>query len=359
MDNVKSTDTLSSSRGYVVSYKSGLFSGVIPKPDTPNFYMRDYAFNATQLLIDGVRVDLLNPESIGLIDTGISIAASSSSVGRLDNDLRFQAYRIREAGYHEQSVSVLRIAQTMMERYLPFWKPDSFFSLSEWLYEDGRDSEAEIACKHIREIIEAYLKAVKEQQEYIWETQLRNAELFDDDYAVLDYVPACCEECAKYRSRVYSLSGKDKRLPELPEIVRKTGKIHEGCTCSFSIGSSICVLVGVENDKPVYLRGEEAIRYSNRPFVDDRTEDEKARFTAWKEKRDREIKAQNDIYDDFENLVRIRGKNRRAYSLVCKYLPDNAPKSSSAYVRMKNQKTKKYLLIKERMEEKGIDIEVS
>lgn len=346
--------SIEESRHYTVVYNQGVAIDVLPAPECTDYDIRDYAYYATLLLVNGIKIDLLSYGDLELIDTKINIEVSSSSVGRLDNDLRFQAYNIREAGYHEQSIRILKTAQTIMERYPTWWKPDSFFGLAEWLYEDGRDEEAEMECKHIRFIIENYSVSMQK-----WDGDVRNSiwSRYDDtDFWVLDYQHTCCGECAKYRGRIYSASGNDKRFPVLPDVVRTTGHIHDGCTCFFIPAYTISVMAEDKDSKPITLYDEDAIRYSNRPFIDDRTEEEKARYAEWKKRQNK--KEQDQQYVDFENRIRKSGKNKRMYNFVKEYLPDLAPKSYSAYMRAKNQKTKKYLLIEERMKEKGIDIEV-
>ncbi|MCU9614092.1 polymorphic toxin type 50 domain-containing protein [Caldibacillus lycopersici] len=82
----------------------------------------------------------------------------------------------------------------------------------------------------------------------------------DLDLVYVNFVGVTCERCAQYQGRVYSLSGKDKRFPKLD--VRPP--YHSHCVHSVS--------AWVED----YMDEEEiqqAIKESNRPFTDNRTEE--------------------------------------------------------------------------------------
>ena len=39
----------------------------------------------------------------------------------------------------------------------------------------------------------------------------------------------CCEECAKYAKRIFSIDGKDKRFPRLPDCIKYYSDKHKYC----------------------------------------------------------------------------------------------------------------------------------
>lgn len=39
----------------------------------------------------------------------------------------------------------------------------------------------------------------------------------------------CCEECAKYAKRIFSIDGKDKRFPILPDCIKYYNNKHKYC----------------------------------------------------------------------------------------------------------------------------------
>ena len=133
--------TIEESRRYFVIYEHGVVKSIYPQPEG-EYDIRDYVYYATRLFIDGKPIDLLKPDDIAKVDPDMGIEPSSSSVVQLGYNLRFQAENIRAAGMPNQSVRILRLSNRMLERSM-FCKPDTFFRLAEWLYEDGRDAEAE------------------------------------------------------------------------------------------------------------------------------------------------------------------------------------------------------------------------
>lgn len=69
-----------------------------------------------------------------------------------------------------------------------------------------------------------------------------------------------------------------------------------------------------------------------------------------------EIQFVNQDYDALKNIHIKRSLSKKEYSLVCKTLPELAPKSFSGYSRMKSMNTKNYQKILSLMIEKGIEI---
>ena len=92
---------------------------------------------------------------------------------------------------------------------------------------------------------------------------LENAKQLGTDLVEASYYRGCCGECAKYRKRWFSISGKDKRFPIMP--------VNYGCTCC-GLGFSP-VIYGIS--EPTYSDEiDDIIQYSNRQFVDDRDDEE-------------------------------------------------------------------------------------
>ena len=78
----------------------------------------------------------------------------------------------------------------------------------------------------------------------------------------------CCARCAKYRNRIYTISGKDKRFPVLPK------DFH------FCCGLRTFPFVWDVMEPAFSCR--DIIRHSNRPFVDDRTARQIEAHNKWK-----------------------------------------------------------------------------
>ena len=140
-----------------------------------------------------------------------------------------------------------------------------------------------------------------------------------------------CEKCAIFQGRIYSISGNDKRFPPLSVVfLEGTYCIHKGCKHVF--------LPWVES-MHTKEEIEEAIAFSNRPFTDPRTQQEK------------------DDYDRLQYYIFKQYMDGLDYQNLQKLLPDIAPKSFSGYRRMKNAKTANYLKLVEKAKEVGLDID--
>lgn len=139
-----------------------------------------------------------------------------------------------------------------------------------------------------------------------------------------------CGECSKYQGRVFSVTGADSRFPLLPEQVYLYGGIHKGCRHSFyaHVYGQTLSSDGLDSVDP--------IAYSNRPLLDERSKDEIEQYS----------KMQLDIA--------FKKQAAREYRRLREKLPEIAPKSLSAYSRMKKAGTNTYIKIKETAKEHGI-----
>lgn len=160
---------------------------------------------------------------------------------------------------------------------------------------------------------------------------LKNCRELKTDLIEMSEHHPTCEECAKYQGRVFSLSGSDKRFPKLPEFIYKLGGVHKGCRHSF-----FPFVYGASKSAYGHIN---IIEYSNSPFLDNRSDDEK---NQW------EIEEQNRL--ELEN-------DRKNYDILLKALPDLAPKSFSGYRKMKKTRSKNYVKLLEKAKSKGINIE--
>ncbi len=180
------------------------------------------------------------------------------------------------------------------------------------------DGTIEYALSQYKEVIE------KIKNEYIPNHQF--------DLVEISTTPnCCCPECAKYIGRVYSLTGLDKRFPKFPRWLAQTQCAHcclEISVCTYGF-SNMFYAINIDGD---------VFEVSNRPFVDDRPQ---------------------DCIDYYYKLVTDYEEeqcDRKDYACLELELPDAAPKSYSAYRRMKKQKTKGYLKLVEAATEHGIKL---
>ncbi|MCR4889332.1 MAG: NINE protein [Ruminococcus sp.] len=156
----------------------------------------------------------------------------------------------------------------------------------------------------------------KRMNDEVMQINLENAKEFDTDLVEAGYFRGCCGECAKYRKRWFSISGNDKRFPKMP--------VDYGCTCSGIDFSP--VIYGVS--EPVYSDEiDDIIEFSNRPFIDDRDDEE---IKLYQYDRDRHI---------FEE---VRERDRLLFEKMQKEIPDFPFKSFNSYRRTSKDKIKQY-----------------
>ena len=151
---------------------------------------------------------------------------------------------------------------------------------------------------------------------------------FETDLVEVSDSGICCEICAKYRNRIYTLTGRDPRFPKLPKDFHKS--------CGLSIDPYIW---GVH--KPTFSCSD-PIAYSNRPFVDDRTEKEKENRAIWLQKLNQQ-----------PEVIREPSLNRIIYYRLKRFFPADAPKSLSGFSRMRNANSKNYQALVKKAEAAG------
>lgn len=136
-----------------------------------------------------------------------------------------------------------------------------------------------------------------------------------------------CPACSIYNRRVYSLLGRDKRFPLLPKFLEQaicpTCQTHIGYAHYFpKINGNL----------------KKDMRFSNRPFKDYRTSEEKEIWAKHIAEKEQTLKLRNDFHWIQDNL------------------PDLAPKSLAGYSRMVNSNSVNYKKIISAAQEKGYTI---
>lgn len=138
----------------------------------------------------------------------------------------------------------------------------------------------------------------------------------DTDYASSRDTGCCCGKCAPYKNRIYSISGKDRRVPKLPDFFLDISN-WEHC--------GICLTTA--NEFMLEVNRNDLIARSNRPFIDDRTAEEKENYQNYLAEKQAEAEKAQDK-DDYEELSAL--------------YPDSVPKSFSAYRRLRNSNPGKF-----------------
>lgn len=308
-----------------IYFTNGVLQKFVP-PDSTNYYTAKY------LISDGIKYNLENETDIRNIaipqfkntipDCGVTVM--------LDYVLRMKAGHLRTMGLNELSIVCLEKAYQLMEKSPILWSENDYMRLVSWLLEDGQFDKAEKEKAKIKSYFNTHFYSNANKNKVI-----SNSHSLNTDLVEMSYHNACCSECAKYRGRIFSISGKNEQFPKLPDIILSSGRFHEGCCCTFYpfiYGISI----------PMYCKRGEEIEFSNRAFIDDRTEKERV---------------DHEEYMKMIENDKQREIDRVEYYRIVYQIKDLAPKSFGAYRRMKNMNSKTFQMIKDEAEKNGILIQ--
>ena len=261
-----------------------------------------------------------------------------SVTGRIEYYLMLKAGQYEKAGEVDLALACYRKANELMPVSPVEYEKDRYLRLPRYLRKLRRFDEARAEEAKIEQMFGAATRFIGEDKraEKTRKDLFRNLRELDTDLVEASYIRCCCAECAKYRERVYSVSGRDRRFPKLPDALLAGD--HD---CGIMLWPFIDGVNSMRTRNEKDLEGKAIIKYSNRPFVDDRTPEELRDLAGIKQQ---------------EQVDLAREQNRLDYDWLWEYLPEICPKSLSAYSRMKNQKTEKYEALKAEAAKHGYKI---
>ena len=213
------------------------------------------------------------------------------------------------------AIACLKKSNQLMSLNPSYWTKKNFLRLPEYLKKLQKYDEARKEEQYIEQLFDC-------SSNIVIDTLLKNCQMSNTDLVEATYDLSCSETAAKYRGRVYSISGKDARFPKLTQDVLSSG-LH---FYPFTFGVSI-FRIGEKHEDP--------IKYSNRPFIDDRSEEEKR------------------VYNDRITQKINEAKDRKDYDWIRENLSEIAPKSFGGYRRMKNSNSSSYIKLIEAAKTKG------
>lgn len=326
------------SKEITVFYINGLLVNIIPRPAGSLYDNRDIYYNARYIVSDGQKHDLEDVKSIESIKPPKFDNFNSNSLGVCGNMvyvLRMKASGLKNEGKNETALALLKRATEMMPVSGILWNKKDYERFPQWLREAGEFEAAQNAQKCIDDLFETSLNYKKRTNDI----NMRNADELGTDLVEASYFNGCCGECAKYRGRWFSISGKDKRFPKMP--------VDYDCTCP-----GIDFFPVIEDiSEPIYCpQDTDIITWSNRPFIDDRSDEEKEIFNFFRKESENE-----EWFEQYrDRFERLKFYDRKKFEQLKKELPDMAPKSFNGYMRMKNSNSKNYQKLSESAAEIGI-----
>lgn len=318
----------------ITIFKNGYLINTNPR--LTDYYNERDKINFSRFIIsDGIKYDLEKLESIENIKIPDFSKAKSynlpgeyelGQLGYLDYILRRKASELRNRKEHSLSISILKKAHEMMKHSSICWSVKDYMRLVYWLYEDGLFDEADLYEDDINYTFRdnsIYKRITNSLKSY---TEIGY------DLTVTNSFNGCCAECAKYRRRVYSISGKDERFPKVPAPWK--------CECQ---GITFSLFIESQTSDN-YFPNNDYIGYSNRPFADDRTEEEKLLHQHYLDRK---------IYDF------VNHRDRKNYFKIKYLLHELAPKSQNVFSRIRNANTVLYQELCSKTKEFGFDISIS
>lgn len=245
-----------------------------------------------------------------------------SAAATIEAVLNKEATQHKRNGNMELAIACLRKANEIMPYSYYSYQEKDYLRLAEYLKQNRQFDEARECEKEIKEFF-----AKKPPRSIIL------GERFDDsDLLISNDSKFVCSECAKYTRRVFSEFGRDKRYPILPEYFKQNLPEHRRCIIRL-----FPFMEGVNST--IWDYSGDLVTWSNRPFVDERSEYDKIHFATVTAREEKE--KQEDEND------------RRFYDWLRENCPDICPKSYSGFRRMKNMNSKNYQQII--LATKGID----
>ncbi len=330
---------------YTVYYAYGHVQKVLPPLLGSYYENRDIINAATFIVSDGVAYDLTDIQSIRSIKIPNYHIYAPNKVGEelgvtgcLDYVLRMRSGLYWREGNFDLSIACLEKATELMKYSSVGWPPKDFFRIVNELNDLGRFKRAEKWKAWIEHNIPgatsaiAPIAATMESREPLSSQQrkelLEGCKYLDTDLVEVGDSGVCCEVCAKYRNRIYTLTGKDSRFLRFPKDFHKS--------CGLSVYPYIW---GVH--EPVFSCSD-PVSYSNRPFSDDRTAEEKANREKWLQKMTQQ-----------PEVLKTPSLTRIIYYRLKQILPDDSPKSLSGFSRMRKSNSKNYQALVKKAEAAG------
>ncbi len=306
--------------GVTVYYENGQVVKMLPEPGVSYYDARELINKATSIVSDGVAYDLTDRNSIYSIEvpkytyTHENKNAQNLGVtGYLDYVLRMHAGILWNEGNYDLSMICLGKACQLMLYSTISWQRKDYYRIVNWNIELGRFTKAE----EWENWIKKYTDDPDDYGKIAFKRTLESCEYLKTHLVEVGDLGACCEICAKYRNRIYRLSGLNFKFPKFPK--------------DFCFQCGLGVFPFVEGTSEPTFQCRNYYLYSRRPFRDDRSPEE-----IYNYKKLLEVRQKAKI------LKRPADLNHIIYYWFKPKFPNDFPKTASAFSRMRNANSPKY-----------------
>lgn len=320
--------------GVTVYYEKGQVVKMLPEPKTSYYEVRELINEATAIVSDGVHYDLTNRDSIYSIavpkytsEHENENAQNLGVTGYLDYVLRMHAGFLWKTGDYNLAMVCLGKACQLMLYSTIDWQRKDYYRVVQWNVELGRFKKA----KEWQDWIEKYTEDPNDYAKNAFIRTIETCKFLKTDLVEVGDSCCCCEVCAKYRKRIYSLSGRSFKYYRFPK------NFHFECCLSISP-----FVAGISEPS---FQCSNYVRYSKRPFRDDRTPEEIENY----KKHIAELEKAKDVKQtaDLNHIIYYWFKSK---------FPNDFPKTLNAFSRMRNANSPKYQKLVQLVEDAGYRI---
>lgn len=235
--------------------------------------------------------------------------------------LQRKATEFKKNKQMDLAIACLMKSNEIMKKAPSGWQKKDFMRLVEYLKYDRQFDEA----KRVEENLQ------KELPQIFSPTKTKNSQIAQCSTNLISFHSSrLCPYCSIYNQRVFSINGKDNKYPSF-DILPQELKYEQCPECNTFIGFS----------SVYYISNKEALqdqKFSNRPFIDSRTQEEK------------------DLYNKNKQNKIQQQKDKKDYDWLFMNLPEICPKSFGAYRKMSNAKSAKYQQLIIAAKDKGYEI---
>lgn len=279
------------------------------------------------------------------VKKSVQTASIGSHTGEVYYYLQKKAYEHEKAGNIELAILCLKKSNALIVVNEYSCKPQSY-NLVRLLAREGRIEEAEAEKKRV----DTYYDRLGEKIDRTAHGVNSKFLLPREDLVIMSVHGSTCPECAKYQGRVYSISGRNKHFPKVPPFFFGAGCVHKGCGHIFSSyidGVTDPMLEYTLSAHPLKNNqyGRNIVAFSNRPFVDDRTDECVAAAALVCSKAAAKATEEQNYYDNIIEVEVRRGREARDFKWLQDQFPSKCPKSLTGYRRMKTQNTKNFQIL--------------
>nr|WP_317399784.1 hypothetical protein [uncultured Gemmiger sp.] len=295
--------------------------------DSPTFNLEAYeSANAQQIEAFKNAFDLTTAEGIRAITLQAVQPWIKSAPGVPSHPVEILSKQASayQKDHLELAIECLRKANELRPDCGIVYSEDSYLRLVRYLCKAERFKEADREQQKIQAMFHGPTAPYSHEalSHAALERSFASARELDTDLVEISWINACCEVCGKYRGRIFSISGRDKRFPKFP--------------ADFCLDCGLSVFPIIEGvSVPMYSDPDHFVEEAQRPFIDTRTPDEIKAYAERQKRTQREEKRRTEY-------VERERKNHADYAWIRENLPGLAPKTLSGYRRMKTMNTENF-----------------